>query len=197
MGAIPLKDGWLDYRPAFLGRAEAEAFFEHLEQSLAWRTEVETESGRRLTLPRSVAWHGEAEAVYPYAGFVHRPEPWTTALLDLKERVEGVCRQRFNGVLGNLYRNGREAMGWHADREPVLGENPVIASLSFGAARPMRFRHDRDGDEFELLLEPGSLLAMGGSLQHHWQHCLPEAPGLIAPRLNLNFRLLHLQGALR
>ena len=47
---------------------------------------------------------------------------------------------RFNSVLANLYRDGRDSMGWHSDDEPELGAEPVIASLSFGALRRFRFR---------------------------------------------------------
>jgi alkylated DNA repair dioxygenase AlkB len=39
----------------------------------------------------------------------------------------------FNSVLANLYRDGRDRMGWHADNERELARVPVIASLSLGA----------------------------------------------------------------
>jgi alkylated DNA repair dioxygenase AlkB len=50
----------------------------------------------------------------------------------------------------NLYRDGKDSNGWHADNEKELGQNPVIASLSFGAARnfssnttPIRSKNQR------------------------------------------------------
>lgn len=184
------RDGELHYLPGFLGPEETETLFRLLRDSLAWRDAITTEAGARVRLPRAVCWHGDPEAIYPYAGFTHHPEPWTDSLCNLKQRVEAVCRQRFNGVLGNLYRDGRDGMGWHADREAVLGENPLIASLSLGVERPMRFRHGRTGEGLELRLESGSLLIMAGSLQHHWLHCLPDMPAIDAARINLNFRRL-------
>ena len=47
----------------------------------------------------------------------------------------------FNGVLLNRYRTGRDGMGWHADDEPEFGDEPVIASVSFGGRRTFQLRH--------------------------------------------------------
>ena len=39
----------------------------------------------------------------------------------------------------NLYRDGNDSNGWHADNEKELGRNPIIASISFGEERPFHF----------------------------------------------------------
>jgi alkylated DNA repair dioxygenase AlkB len=184
------QDGELRYLPAFINPLETDALFRRLIEEIVWQDAVMTDAGAWVKLPRSVRWYGDADAVYSYAGFTHHPRPWTEILLELKRQVEQACRQRFNGVLCNLYRDGREAMGWHADREAILGENPLIASLSLGAERLMRFRHERTGEQIELRLESGSLLIMGGCLQHHWLHSIPEMPEVGTARINLNFRSL-------
>ena len=51
--------------------------------------------------------------------------------------------RRFNSVLLNLYRDGRDSVSWHADNEPGLGRDPVIASLSLGAVRRFQLKHRR------------------------------------------------------
>ena len=95
----------------------------------------------------------------------------------------------FNAVLCNLYRDGRDSMGWHSDDEPELGPEPVIASLSFGAVRRFRLRHRHDASRrLELDLAPGSLLLMRGATQRHYRHDLPRSARVQAPRLNLTFR---------
>jgi alkylated DNA repair dioxygenase AlkB len=81
-------------------------------------------------------------------------------------------------------------MGWHADDEPELGQNPVIASVSLGAPRRFRLRHNCSRDTHVLTLEHGSLLLMAGPTQHHWQHCLPRTRVCRSPRINLTFRLI-------
>lgn len=181
-------DGEALYQPGFIAAERAEALFRRLVREVPWQDEVLADAGRRVQLPRAVCWYGEAG--YPYAGFSHAPQLWTEPLLDLKQAVERACGQGFNGALVNGYRHGGEAMGWHADCEAVLGENPVIASVSLGAERLMRFRHNHSGEEVELSLASGSLLVMRGRLQHCWQHAVPGMAGLVAGRVNLNFRYL-------
>ena len=41
--------------------------------------------------------------------------------------MERYCEHSFNSVLLNYYRDGRDSMGMHADDEPELGPEPVIA----------------------------------------------------------------------
>ena len=184
------RDGELYYLENFIPTAEADRFLERLRAELDWREEVVTIAGRAIQVPRLVCWHGDSEARYRYSGVVHAPEPWTEALSSLRQRVEAYCAQRFNSVLGNLYRNGDDTLGWHADQERELGPEPYIASLSFGAERRFDLRHNRSRETMNLPLTHGSLLLMGGQLQHHWQHRIPRMRGVRAPRINLTFRAI-------
>jgi alkylated DNA repair dioxygenase AlkB len=133
-----------------------------------------------------VAWCGERD--YTYSGHTHKAAPLTPALQQLWPQVEQAAAARFNTVLLNYYRTGQDSMGWHADDEPELGRNPVIASLSLGAARRFKLRHNQTRAVVDIELPSGSLLVMAGALQHHWQHCLPKSARVTAPRLNLTFR---------
>ena len=109
----------------------------------------------------------------------------------IRERIEQVTKARFNSVLLNYYRDGRDSMGYHADDEPELGENPVIASISLGAARRFVLKHNQTGEKHEIVLEHGSLLVMGGSCQHFWKHAIPKTAKPVRPRINLTFRHIH------
>ena len=112
-----------------------------LAGSIAWRQEIATIMGRRVPIPRLTAWHGEAG--YVYSGIAMPPAAWTPPLLELKRCAEAHAGQAFNSVLLNLYRDGRDSVSWHADNEPGLGRNPVIASLSLGATRRFQLKHRR------------------------------------------------------
>jgi alkylated DNA repair dioxygenase AlkB len=128
---------------------------------------------------------------YRYSGQTLHAVPLSERTRALVERAAASAGGPFNHVLYNLYRNGRDHIGFHADNEPELGRNPLIASLSLGAVRRFRLeRKGRRGTRCDLLLEHGSLLVMGGSLQHHWYHALPKAASLVEPRLNVTFRWL-------
>ena len=96
---------------------------------------------------------------------------------------------RFNFALANLYRDGNDAIGWHADDERELGASPCIASLSFGS--PRRFCLRERGSErrrIDVMLESGSLLLMWGRSQRDWQHSVPRTRTAVGPRINLTFR---------
>jgi alkylated DNA repair dioxygenase AlkB len=146
--------------------------------------------GREVLQPRLVAWVGDRDAVYTYSGTRHEPLPWSAALARLRDRVIDATGERFNSVLCNLYRNGQDAMGMHADAEPELGPDPVIASLSLGAARRFMIRHRRGADrgKLDLKLGGGALLVMRGETQRHFRHGIPREPAVQEPRLNLTFR---------
>ncbi len=177
------------FDPEFVPAAEAVALLAQLSAEVAWEQRTIRIFGQPMPQPRLTAWHGDPNARYTYSGLAWEPRPWSPTLLDLRQRVEAATHTRFNSVLLNLYRNGRDSMGWHSDDEPELGPAPAIASLSLGATRRFRLR-SRNGlvPPLGLDLPPGSLLLMRGPTQQHWQHALPKTTRPIGPRLNLTFR---------
>lgn len=185
------RDGEIDFYEDFLGEDEADRLFQQLEISMDWQEEHLRMGGRTVRVPRRVAWHGDAGAVYRYSAVRHEPQPWTPELLALRTRLEDFCGHRFNSVLGNRYADGQDGMGWHADNEPELGTEPFIASLSLGAERRFDIRHNATREILHLSLGSGSLLNMGGTFQSHWQHRVAKAGGIIRPRINLTFRLIY------
>jgi alkylated DNA repair dioxygenase AlkB len=184
------RDGEVFLLEGFIPRDEADSCLARLLHELAFAEETLIIAGREVKVPRRVAWYGDPGACYRYSGIDHLPLPWTDTLRVLKLRVEEACGHAFNSVLANLYRNGNDSMGWHADKERELGPNPFIASLSFGATRSFRLRHDKTGETLALPLSHGDLLLMGGRLQHHWRHCVPKAREAQSPRINLTFRTI-------
>lgn len=187
--ALPFEDGelaLLERLPLPLASSELMA---RLRAETAWRAETIVLFGRAVAQPRLTAWHGDA--AYSYSGLRLAPLPFTPLLLEVKAAVEAASGHRFNSVLLNYYRDGRDSMGMHSDDEPELGRNPAIASLSLGAARDFILRHKRSKRTVKLALDDGSLLLMAGSTQHHWQHGINKSARPIDARLNLTFRYIH------
>jgi alkylated DNA repair dioxygenase AlkB len=89
-----------------------------------------------------------------------------------------------------LYRTGKDSNGWHADNEKELGEAPVIYSLSFGQTRKFQLKHLKTGERINLELNSGSLLIMGGEIQHYWKHQVPKQLKIAKDRVNLTFRYI-------
>jgi len=139
-------------------------------------------------VPRLMAWYGDTGADYRYSGVNHIPLPWTLELQSIRADMEALCEQPFNSVLANLYRDGRDSMGCHADNEKELGINPTIASVSFGETRLFRVRHTKKRCKLEIELSHGDVLIMAGELQHHWRHELPKTHQPKKPRINLTYR---------
>ena len=181
-------DGELYWLQAFFPPAQADELFIKLYEKIAWQQERLFIYGRWIDVPRLMAWYGDPGALYRYSGVDHQPLPWNDLLNSLRVRMEDVCEQTFNSVLANLYRDGGDSMGCHADDEKELGLNPVIASLSFGDSRLLRFKHRKTGYKVDLELAHGDLLIMAGEIQSHWQHQLPKTRKVKQPRINLTFR---------
>lgn len=188
LNSIPISDGILQYAPSFIPSEEATDLLEKLIECIDWRQEEMKMFGKIVQFPRLTAWYGDPEATYRYSGTTFQPTPWIPALLSLREKIQQAVNHPFNSVLLNYYRDGQDSMGWHADNEKELGRNPVIASLNLGASRPFQLKHNTLGGKQEIILEHGSLLIMGGSLQHHWKHQIPKRKKIQDPRINLTFR---------
>lgn len=186
---MPLPDAELRLWPQAFGPGECLALFREFGETIDWQEERILMFGRRVPVPRLVAWYGDPGARYTYSGTGHDPQPWTPALRRVRERVTALTGLEFNSVLLNRYRSGRDGMGWHADDEPELGPEPAIASVSFGATRRFCLRHRRQRDQrVDVPLTDGSLLTMSGATQHHWVHAVPKTRTSVGERINLTFR---------
>ncbi|HTF80172.1 MAG TPA: alpha-ketoglutarate-dependent dioxygenase AlkB, partial [Cytophagales bacterium] len=166
--------------------------FNVLREQLLWQQGHIKIFGKTIAEPRLTAWYGDLGITYKYSGKTMETRPWHPDLLNIKNKIEDCSSAKYNSVLCNLYRNGEDSMGWHADDESSLGANPTIASLSLGAARTFQLKHRTKPYKITLMLRSGSLLLMSGTLQHHWVHRLPKTSSVITERINLTFRKLNL-----
>jgi alkylated DNA repair dioxygenase AlkB len=188
----PLSRGSLEYLPGFLAPPQAEQYLSRLWDELDWSQREIVLFGRRRLQPRLVAWYGDAGASYRYSGLTLHPLPWHPALLEIREQLADCTDAIFNSVLANAYRDGSDSMGWHRDDEPELGPQPVIASVSLGAARRLLVR-EPGKRSLGLTLEAGSLLIMQGNFQRRYQHALPKTRRPVGLRINLTYRFVRVQ----
>lgn len=176
------------YRPGFVPSERADALVETLWSEVPWTQRKIIMFGRRVAQPRLVAWMSDPGVSYRYSGLTWAPTPWHGAVAELRGMLEAELGRRFNSVLLNAYRDGRDSMGWHADDEPELGAEPCIASVSLGATRRMLARPAAGGPSVPFDLEHGSLLVMDGRSQADYRHSVPKTKRPIGRRINLTFR---------
>jgi alkylated DNA repair dioxygenase AlkB len=178
------------WHPNWLTPEHATILFARIVAETDWRQERIRTPGGWVDQPRLTAWLGDPDAVYVYSGIRNVPQPWTPAVAELRDAVSALCGTHFNSVLLNRYRNGIDSMGWHADHEPELGPEPIIASVSLGATRRFDLRHKASGVTRSFRLTSGSLLVMRGQTQAQWRHRVPKEPAVSGERLNLTFRVV-------
>jgi alkylated DNA repair dioxygenase AlkB len=172
----------------FYNQIESDAIFTNLLNCLDWQEEDIFIFSKWVKVPRLMCWYGDPDAYYEYSGVNHQPKPWTLELQNIREKVQQYCQCTFNSVLANLYRDGGDSMGCHADDEKELGINPVIASLSLGEERLFKLHHKKSKQTLNIHLQHGDLLVMGGTCQQYWLHSVPKTKALKKPRINLTFR---------
>ncbi len=198
MNAIALAGADLRHDAHAYPPATADALFAALQAEIPWQQHRLRIFGREVAAPRLSCWIGDPGAVYTWSRTRFDPLPWTPTVAGLHDDLAARLGIRFNSVLANLYRDGRDSMGWHSDDEPELGAQPRIASLSFGATRCFRLRtRTTRAPALSIDLSHGSLLLMAGDTQALYQHALPKRAGVREPRINLTFRWIEPASAIR
>ena len=183
-------DGVANYHGKIYNFEEQKIYFQQLMNTITWKNDEAYLFGKHIITKRKVAWYGDSEFQYTYSNVTKHSLIWTNELRLLKQRVEQECNTVFNSCLLNLYHSGDEGMAWHSDDEKSLGNNTTIASLTFGAARKFSFKHKKNQQKIDVVLESGSLLVMKENTQTNWLHRLPPTKKVQSPRINLTFRTI-------
>jgi alkylated DNA repair dioxygenase AlkB len=130
------------------------------------------------------------------------PEPrltagWSTEVADedvpesLREIAAALSARydvEFDRIWVNLYRDGRDSVAWHGDRNRHTHTNPLVATVSLGARRRFLLRPAGGRTEHELRPGHGDLVVMGGACQHEWEHTVPKEAGAVGPRMSITLR---------
>jgi alkylated DNA repair dioxygenase AlkB len=151
------------------------------------------------------AWH--PNRLWRYERWVEEPRLGAQALVDgrpvhdvlprLRRSLQDQYEVPFGAAGLALYRDGRDSVAFHRDRELRWLEDTRIAVLSLGQRRPwlLRPRTNRyahhlpdHGATHDLSPASGDLIVMGGRCQTDWEHSVPKVPKRIGPRISLQWR---------
>ena len=188
--SIELLDGKCTFVRDFLDPNDATYFYETILSAVPWSQDRLTLFGKTHLAPRMSCWMADASLSYGYSNMTMQPTPWLAELRKLAHLVSTQAQVEFNSVLINHYRDGQDSNGWHADNEPELGPDPIVASLSLGGTRDFRLKHNATKQTHTIALSHGSLLIMSSGMQTHWQHSVPKRAHAES-RINLTFRYIY------
>lgn len=183
MKSIEIADGGiLIVIEDFLPQVIANHYFTELQETCAWEQKPGVFGHMQ---PRLTASYGDAGVTYRYSRTVNVALNWTKTLLEIKQKVETVHGE-YNYCLLNRYRFGEDSMGLHADDEPEMGK--IIGSLSLGATRTFRIKHNKSKEARNFSVSNGTLIVMAGTMQQFWKHEVPKTKEAVGERINLTFR---------
>jgi len=169
----------------FFSKEESDHYYNILLNQTQWHEYDMPMYDKIVTAPRMVSWYSDTNLDGNESN-----ERWPNELQIIRQRVENETHIKFNAVLLNLYRNGKDGVGWHSDKTPSSNKNMNIASVTFGETRIFRLRHKflKDIPQIEIPLHHGSFLLMAGTTNSCWQHQVPKTSRAVLPRINLTFR---------
>lgn len=183
-------NAWVCFDPHFYSEEESIKIYNFLLENIKWNQGEIKLFGKKYKVPRLEAFYAYDNKNYAYSGQNLEVKEFPDFLLKIKHKVEKATNTNFNSVLINYYRDGNDSNGWHSDNEKELGKDPLIASLSFGTSRRFDLKHSTKIEKHSFELNSGSLLLMGGEIQHYWKHQIAKSKKIQTGRINLTFRTI-------
>jgi alkylated DNA repair dioxygenase AlkB len=180
---------WVDVARGWL--AEADALHDVLLDRTPWRTNRLWRYERWVEEPRLYgSARVDGQPIHPVLPELHRA-------LNRRYGVD------FGGVAIAQYRDGRDSVAFHRDRDLRWLDNTLIAIVSLGQQRPWhlrprgnRFAHNlpNQGATHDVSPASGDLLVMGGRAQADWEHAVPKIRRPVGSRISLQWRWTSRQG---
>ena len=172
---------WIDVVRGFL--PEADRVRDDLLGSVRWQQNQVFRYERYIDEPRLSGWQ---------AGAGRHP-----ALAEAQQWISRRYRVMFDGLALAWYRNERDSVAWHRDRELRWLDDTIIGVLTLGQQRPFLVkratgrRNDLEDDTAGALdFSPasGDLLVMGGRCQADWLHAVPKTRDRMLDRVSVQWR---------
>ena len=181
---------WVDVARGWL--SDPGAVFAALLGNVSWRQGRIWRYERWIDEPRLGGWADTGAAL---------PHP---ALAEAQRTIQWRYGVRFDGMAFAKYRDGRDSVAFHRDRELRWLEDTVIGVLTLGARRsfllrPRSRRYDHEapdrGATHDLAPASGDLLVMGGRCQTDWEHSVPKIRRLdVGERVSVQWRYTSRRG---
>jgi alkylated DNA repair dioxygenase AlkB len=173
---------WIDVARGYL--PDADEVYAHLEATVPWQ--------------QGKVWRYEKWVAEPRLSWgASRTNPGHVVLLDVQRDIERRYKARFDGFGINYYRNARDSVAMHRDREMRWLDDTVVAILTTGAQRPfvVQRRDARDGaGATDLSPASGDLMVFGGRFQADYLHGVPKVQHAVRGRISIQWRYTSKRG---
>lgn len=171
----PLGDGaWVDMARGWL--AGADSLFSRLVGSVPWRHYKRWMYDRVVDDPRMSHWCRDAAEL---------GEP---SLSEVQRALERLYHRPLAGPGLNYYRDGRDSVAFHSDRELRHLDDTLVAIVTLGATRRFLVRPKGSGRSVDFRPASGDLLVMGGTCQAHFEHSVPKSASVKGGRISASWR---------
>jgi alkylated DNA repair dioxygenase AlkB len=164
---------WVDVARGWLHGADT--LLDALIGSVDWQHHRRWMYERMVDDPRLSRWISADEPL---------PHP---ALTPVRSALEARYDVPLGGIGLNYYRDGRDSVAPHRDRELRHLDDTLIAIVTLGAERPFLIRPRGGGKSRDISPASGDLLVMGGRTQVGWEHGVPKVKRA-GPRISVTWR---------
>jgi alkylated DNA repair dioxygenase AlkB len=164
---------WVDVTRGWLEGADA--VLVDLIRDVPWRQGRRPMYDRMVDDPRLSCWYSADERL-PHC-----------VLTECRTAVARQYRVSFRTTGLNYYRDGRDSVAFHRDRELRQLDDTLVAILTLGSRRPFRIRPGTSGPSRDLAPGGGDLIVMGGRCQQDWYHAVPKVSSC-GPRVSVTWR---------
>lgn len=178
-------EGGIVYYADRIAPETVQTWFAALMAAVSWRHLRRPMYDRVVDVPRQIANYWLDDPARP------------PCLDDALSAVQEVAPAPYTKVGLNLYRDGRDSVAPHGDRDDDLVPGQPIVLVSLGAPRVMMIRPGGGGASQRLELMPGSILVMSSACQRTHDHAIPKSTTPVGPRISLAYRVRRRAGFLR
>ena len=163
---------WLDVVPGWV--PDHAELFDRLLEDAPWQQGTRKMWDNVVVVPRLTA---------------SIPTPFPDRIAELVAPLNERYGIEFDSCFVNLYRDGNDAVAWHADTVRKKLTNPMVVTVSLGARRSFLVR-PAGGGPIARRFNPGEgdLIVMGGAMQHDWHHTVPREKTASGARMSVTLR---------
>lgn len=168
----------------------ADTLLEQLVKEIPWSQYGGAYEGKPYKVPRLMYFCGPEGRIHSYGGITHDLNQWHPSVSQVLDRIEIETKYKYNSALLNYYRNGKDYIAEHSDRETNGSYNRSVATVSLGGPRDFQLRCKFEKrDLITIKVESGDFLGMYGNTQLFFSHMVPKRAN-VGPRISLTFREL-------